>query len=381
MLSIAELVTQLYPEKEPEPLQYVADLVAENFDEFYTHTWNEIQREDLLKENIQVRLVKTLFHSQFTYDGVVSMILQSLLDWSGGDLVFEDFDEDVAAFYERLFTFLGFVNFAWISHEQQSFLLQSRCLVLAAVWNVSLYVNVQNYFARISSIVNMYEETDLFAFNIRKNESFLRGTENSDKTVAYWVNLFDVFVPGSIENKIPEFLSDTLEVTRLPEDTRKFLDKILAVYWGLQTGVIYREVTAEDALPAGMERQAPPTEKKSQEDYYIDLLYAFPKENFNIWLKDYEATAYWLIMTEKPPAFIRKILFVLLEKIDLTNIEEVQLVQSFFGRLAEGELEGIDGVLYYDESDSQFHWDEDYFYLEDASESEKKEPPRIPLEG
>lgn len=358
MFSIPYLITILYPQKKEEDLQAMVDkFFADSvlYPDYNSYSWVEVKKEDLNEEEVQFSLIKTLYQSQFSYEGIIDTIMGSLEEWTDGEIIFPDFDVDTQAFLERYYGFFGWTNFRNISFERKTFLLGGRFLILAAIWDVPIYNNVQLHFGQYAYVRGMQEDCEVFSGMISRNESELGEEGKIKKTISQWVEMFKEFEEGSLEDKVNYFMSEKMEVSRLDEKTKSILYKILTLYWGIKTGFIYREI--ENSVPAGFERKEK-RDNKSIDDNYLEILYQANPEQFEQWLGTCGETAYWMYLNKKSENFIKALIYVLFEKIDLDNDEHVVMILEFFSLLQDFGLVGAEDVLFFDESEGKFIWDE-----------------------
>ena len=91
------------------------------------------------------------------------------------------------------------------------------------------------------------------------------------------------------------------------------------------------------------------------------MLYKATAEDFSVWLESHEDAVDWIAKTQKPIEFIKKLLFILLEKVDMKNEKQIENTISFINSLNLAGLEGLDDVIYFDEEKTEFKWNEDFF--------------------
>ena len=202
MFSIPYLIAQLYPNKNLEEQQRLVDACLNNGKEYYARSWN-LDLEDLKTEAVKLNLIKVLHRKQTQSWGIVQEIMSSLEQWSDGTLIFKEFSDEDNLFYKRFYTFLGFLNFAELSTDSQIFLLRTRFLLLAIVWGVPIYTNVQEYFTKFISVKINKEDSILFSKSISNNITPLSVEGKPSHTIQEWVVLFDEFFGSSFENKTP----------------------------------------------------------------------------------------------------------------------------------------------------------------------------------
>src|SRR3989339_347632 len=231
MFSLDFILAQLYPYKKLEDLQKILDDDFRDpmlYPEYDTWTWKEVKQEDLSALEVQIRLIKTLFSTQYLYDGTVQLIMDSFEKWSkSGTIVFEGVTPDGQLFLERYYCFLGWLHFAHITYARKLYLLESRFLPLAIVWDIPVYSNTQDYFAQYIYVDGLREDSTVFADAMGRNETPLGLPEKGAKTIGEWMVIFDEFEGSSIPTRVDEFMNDKMEIQRLNEDEKKILYKII----------------------------------------------------------------------------------------------------------------------------------------------------------
>ena len=362
MFSLEQVIALLYVERDDAFREEMLALCETDGREYYETTWKVVAAKDLGDRFVQANLARTLFQSQFTYWGAVSAILKSLEDWSERTVVFSDLPYEDMKFYERYYAFLGFVNFGDIDLKRKLFLLGREFLLLACVWDLPVYVNVQEHFTRIASLGVMENDALLFLHMMQNNPTEYGDPGTIMKPLSEWITNFDdALVDSSTEglrDRVDHFFQDNVETSRLSEEQQKVLNKVFTLYWGLQGGFIWREI--EDTPAAGYELKEQ-KDGASVDENYLHLLYRANDEQFFTWLHDYEEVVYWIAVTKQPEEFIIRLFFVLLHKVDLNNMEQVQLVLQLCDALKKQGLQNVDEILYFDEKTQKFQWDEAFF--------------------
>lgn len=356
MYSITYLIARLYPDASLEEKQRLADTCWNKGREYYDRTWS-VTKDDLSKEEVQLNLVMTLFKLQFRPSGIIQSITQSLEVWSVGTIVFSDLSDRESAFYERYYTFLGFLHFDQLSIDQQIFLLGERLLPLACVWEVPIYANVQQYFVGTTSISLLQEHALTFATAIALNPTILSTPGRVQRTVGDWVRVFNQYEGKTPEGRVDEFMETNMEVSRLTEEEKKAVYSIVTLYYGLITGIIYKEIKGEDFL-RGTQRVPPVTDKRTS-DYYLELLLESDEPQFKAWLEDNGNVVEWIITTRKDNNFINHLFYIVAQRAVLEDEVQLQNLLGFLESMKNaGWSLGAD-LLYFDEKDGQFHWNPD----------------------
>ena len=240
----------------------------------------------------------------------------------------------------------------------QIYLLGSRFLLMACIWQTPIYNNVQNFFAGLISLRVMENNAIIFKEAMETNDTILKEEGKNEKTIAQWIESFVEFDEVSLDNKVDEYLASSMEVSRLSEKNKSYLGSIFTLYWGLRTGLIYTEL--DFSIAPGIEHLEK-RENKNTDDYYLQMLYKATAEDFSVWLESHEDAVDWIAKTQKPIEFIKKLLFILLEKVDMKNEKQIENTISFINSLNLAGLEGLDDVIYFDEEKTEFKWNEDFF--------------------
>lgn len=358
MFSVPFIVARLYPHKSAEQLQPFVEACVDSVDEYYSETWDVPTVTDLEQEEVQVRLVRTLFESQFTYNGVVDDIMGSFEEWTQNLVIFDMLEPEVNAFLQRYYCFLGWLNFKHIAMSRRSYLLGSRFFLMGAVWDVPLYTSVQEHFAQFRWLDLMRGDADVFSLAIEKNATQL-GTEGRvTKKISAWVEDFNAFFHVKPSEKVPAYLENSMEVSRLDEETKTLLDRILTVYYALKMGDMWRTVTDQEG--GGYEHKET-KDGLERDDYYIQILYEGGPEAIAEWLQDHEDIANWLLANQKDEEFIMKLFRVLYQHVDFGNEEVVQNLVQFANELKERGLDEIDEMVFFDENNGSFKWNDEFF--------------------
>lgn len=372
MLSIPTILSQLYPNKKEEEIKILADRCFDIGIEFYEDTWTSVGKNNLGEEQVKMNLVKTLFQSQFGYYGAVQEILTSMQKWSeDGTILFANLSVEDQDFYQYYYTLLGYLHFENISKASQILLLGSRFLLLAIVLDVPIYTNVQNYFRKYTYVAGLREDAIIFYSAIENNNTLIGSTR---KTVSEWVVKFNNFFGLSFENRVDEFFVDNVEVSGLDDNTKLILNKIFTLYYSLKGGFIWREI--EDDVPAGYERKDV-VKGKSEDDYYLEKLGQANHEQIQEWLEDYKEVVDWIFLTDKSEDFMHRLFYILTQKIDTEDIEQMHLFIEFVSALQEKEWDVGGDLFYFDENTGGFHWNDEVLEIlkseNDFLEKNKKE--------
>lgn len=359
MFSIPYIIAQLYPKRTMEDQQKLVDHCFE-LERYYEDLW-DVKKEDLVNLDVQLRLVRTLFDSQTDEAGVVLTIMDSLEEWSkDGTLLFPDLPEEAQFFYEHYYGFIGFMHFDSLGMGHQSYLLRSRFLWLACIWDVPVYSNVQHYFEQFVSVPSMKDDARMFAASIGANDMPVGVEGKAVHTIGEWTTLFNTYVGTTslehFERKVDDFMDANMEAGRMDDDTKLMLNTILTLYYGLRTGFIWREI--KDEVPAGYERKET-KDIKTQDQYYLELLSGLDAPRFDAWLADWQETATWLIAGGKERDFMNQFFFALTQKLDLANEKQTSYFVELVNALQQNGWSLGGDLLYFNEQEGKFHWNED----------------------
>ena len=356
MFSLPFIIAQLYPDKKQDELQKFVDVCVSDGREYYHRTWSRVKPDDLDEDEVKYNLIRTLYQSQQSYYGAIEEVLRSLENWSNGALTYGHISKEDNEFYQRYYCFLGWLNFPNIQIKRQLYLLQSRFLVMAAGWDVPIYTNVQDYFTQYAYVAGFKDDARMFYEAIERNR-FNIGVEGKlVRTVGEWVDLFNKSDSRTFENRVDEYFEDNLEVDRMGTEIKEILNKIFTLYYGLKGGFIWREI--KDVVPGGYE----PKKKKDGKDadeYYLELLAEADEEQFSIWLRDWETVGQWFLLTRKSDDFVNRLFYIITEKANLENDEQVENLTNFIHEMQNaGWTIGAD-LLYFDEEKMEFEWNEE----------------------
>lgn len=382
MFSLPYIVTRLFPDKTPEEQQGIVDTCEFGARNFYNVTWKDVKKENLTDSQVQIDLVRTLYDSQNSYSGDIEEILRSLEKWSGGLLIFDFADKDVNRFYQQWYCFTGFFHFANLERKRQLFLLSSRFVIMAAAWDIPLYANVQAYFARYAYVAGLEQDAEMFSTILETNDDIPIGDDGKSLyTVGEWIDMMMDTPVEDADVLVDYFMQTDMRVQRLEEDDKKVLYKILTVYYALKTGAIWREID-DGAEVSGFEPKTT-NDKKTADEYYLQLLEEANEEQLTIWLNDWREVGLWILNSGKDLDFLNRLFYVLTEKVDLANEKQVMPMLEFIHAL-QTPITGLEfggDLAYMDEKDGTFHWNKEVvdalkFYVSNPRpvESEESQP-------
>ncbi|PIR74225.1 MAG: hypothetical protein COU35_03615 [Candidatus Magasanikbacteria bacterium CG10_big_fil_rev_8_21_14_0_10_47_10] len=363
MFSIPYIIGKLYPEESVERKKQLSDTCLAQAVDYSGVSWQGATEEMMEDEMVQLNIIRTIELSQYNAadDGIMEGIMQSLEEWSSGQIVFPKRTPQTAEFLERLYPVIGYVNFSTLSTVRQSFLLGGRFLLFGCIWEVPLYAVVESAFETVAFVSTQKQMAGFMRIAMETNQQPLGTQGRGRKSIADWVRALKEFHAVRVPEKVTDYMENSLEVQRLAADDRQMLEKILTVYYALETGFIYRDIQGGDSVPPpGFEKN---TNGKPVDFYdaFLDKLYRLEPKRFAEWLSDYAAVARWLDLTGADDIYIRRLLFVLKEKIDVSNSEQISHVVGLFEELEKLGAKNINEVMYFDEQKGSFVWDEEFF--------------------
>lgn len=350
MLTFLEIITIFYPSYNLEDQKILGVKLDEETGEFYTESWKKIEQSGLVDQTIQLRLLRTLYQLQFGYyDGVGTEILRSLERWSGGSLVFDFLSPAENEFYQKLYTLIGFRCFEYVAPTTQLLLLGTRMLPLALFLKVPIYKDVERHFASTCDIEYLKADSVVMSGAIENNSTKV-GMGKSAKMISEWIKEFNKFKEKNRPNAIEEYIKKISTSEKDPE-LQEVLGEIIQLYQALITNDIWQNITYSLCIHQERGRDS----SFFPDDYYLHVLKQLP--NISSWLQDHSEVALWF--SKKPENTVKKLFSVLKEKIDLNNEEQLGLVMQLIDDLKEKKIKDIDQVLFFNEEDGEFRWNED----------------------
>lgn len=353
MFSYEELITNFFPERfEPEREVLLQKLKNDSLD-YVARDWSKIEPVQLGHEQVRLNLLHSLYEYQSGYfDGVDTEVLASLEDWSDKKMVFDFLTEDQSWFYQRYYACLGFLNFAHQKSLRQDFLLGSRFLLLAVLsGKVQIIESIRYYFAQYC-FLNIYkEDAARFADDISGNKTIIGNPGDKDsKSISEWIKIFDNFKSADEETKVEDFSKQFIEVSGLAEPLKVALEYILVLYDSLVTGKIWKNIAEDKCLH---EEKVEPQMEVDRGATYLKFLQDLP--DLNQWLVSAGQVAVWL--KTQTPDFTKKLLEAVKSKVNLADENQLHLLAQFGNILQEQKLINEE-LVYFNESDNQFHWNE-----------------------
>jgi len=326
MMTLEAIIAKIYPEKSPDELEYIFEDVFNHAVAYEPKSWQTVKKEDILKEKIQHKMIRTLFESQEGGEqGIIDMILDSLEEWSENYMLFTDFD-----------------------HELQQFCASFYALGL------DMRGYIRRNFARFCFASVYKVDAELFTKAIEDNISYI-GIEPNGATIAECGADYAKFLrsSNSANLSVADYLDNNSLSGKLDKVNLTILFKILAIYQDLKTGAIWRDINdflcVHKKLEPGESKN-----KEKEEDYYLEAL--TNASEIISWLESYMEVVTWL--KGKSTDFIKRLFKVLVKKIDLTDEKQVDLLLQLIEYLPSEYKEIFSGILYFSQADYKFHLDE-----------------------
>ncbi len=324
-------------------------MLQNNFVEYRDYdikSWLEVKKDDLKSQKVKINLVKTLYQSQFGYDGVYLEILYSLEIWSGTNLLFDDFSGEDNLFYQRFYSLLGFQNFPSIANSSQIFLLGSHCLPLAIIWGVDVRERIKESFARFCQVGIMQIDSNIFTATLTANKNpIAQKKTGEDITVSELIVEF--FSISEKDRNQDEFIAGLSLVDSDVANAKV----VLNLFDDLLTNKIWLEL--DHSLCAHKKIETKVLDFKTQ---YINLLKV--EKDLAQWVSDYENVAPWLAQNDDQ--YVTDVFLVLKDRVDLKDQNVVQDLLNMTEELHKLGKKNLE-LIYFNESDGQFYWNEKIF--------------------
>lgn len=356
MFSYEELINNFFPERSDIEREVLLQKLINDSTDYTARDWSEIVPVQLGHEQVRLNLLHTLYEYQSGYfDGVDTEILSSLEDWTDKKMVFDFLTEDQGWFYQRYYACLGFLNFSYQKSIRQDFLLGSRFLLLVVLFGkVPVIESIRFFFAHFC-FVNIYkEDAARFAADMLGNKTIVGNPDDKNsKTISEWITIFDNFKSADAETKVEDFSKQFIEVATMDEHLKVALEYILVLYDSLVTNKIWKNITEDKCLH---EEKVEPQATVDETATYLKFLQNLP--DLNQWLGSASEVAVWL--KTQAPDFIKKLLVAVKEKVNLEDENQLNLLVNFGSILQEQKLINEE-LVYFNESDNQFHWNEKIF--------------------
>ncbi len=351
MLSFRDTIDLFFLNKTSEQKDILANKLENEAVEYYADTWKSVTQSEMTLEKVQLNLLRTLYQLQFSYyAGIGNDILFSLEDWSEDTAGFLNLKEEDQIFYERFYTYFAFQTFDHLMLSRKVFLLGSRFVWYGFIWEIPVYESVQKNFVTTCDLETLRSEGALLVGALQGNGTKIT-EEGPTFTIGEWIKKFQDFLPKIAEKKIEEFINGPQTETLFEED-RKILLGILDLFSALQSENIWKNIENFFCIHEKNKKE----KATNVYDRYLHLLKQ--TNSIDIWLKDASNAAEWFISA--PVDIIKNLITILKEKVDLSNFEQVEPLSEFFHILEVQGKVPID-VLIFDESDGEFHWNENVF--------------------
>jgi len=355
MMTLEAIIAKIYPEKSPDELEYIFEDVFNHAVAYEPKSWQTVKKEDILKEKIQHKMIRTLFESQEGGEqGIIDMILDSLEEWSENYMLFTDFDHELQQFCASFYALASCINFEWLGRNRQLYILSSSFLAIILSLGLDMRGYIRRNFARFCFASVYKVDAELFTKAIEDNISYI-GIEPNGATIAECVADYAKFLrsSNSANLSVADYLDNNSLSGKLDKVNLTILFKILAIYQDLKTGAIWRDINdflcVHKKLEPGESKN-----KEKEEDYYLEAL--TNASEIISWLESYMEVVTWL--KGKSTDFIKRLFKVLVKKIDLTDEKQVDLLLQLIEYLPSEYKEIFSGILYFSQADYKFHWDE-----------------------
>lgn len=334
----------LDPKKEAEFLSTLENRVGD----YSKESWSLVTKEMLKEDIVKLRLVRTIYQSQFGYDGVIGMIMDSLDWWREeskeglGNYLLPD-DE---SFYNLFYTYLGFTFFDEYDYRRQVYLLGTHFLVLAYTLDIDVFSSIQLHFSHFCDIFESHQDTILFVAALSNNPTII-GDEFGGIEIKKVIVEIDKFIRQGNNDGVSNLINNN---EYLDENDKLILNNVLYLYQELKNDNIWKELSFNKAFHLKMKNF--PSLK--EEEIYLKLIEQI--KDMNIWLNDYPEVVIWLKTKNFDQQVISKMFKIIKGKTDQTNFDQMSLVLNFFWELSNNGLWAKDVPLYYDEKAFQFYW-------------------------
>ncbi len=338
MYSIDELSILFLPNSLPQEQQAFALACEDKAVDYDSRSWGAVQDFELNTNQIKLNLVRTVFQVQENYDGVVNEILNSLEIWSDQTLVFSDFSDDDQLFVERIYAFLAFAHFTYLPSVRQIFVLGSRILTLAAIWNLPIISRVERHFARFCNLEILSQDAGLFAKAIENNPTLLTETE----TVSVIVQKYR---DAGLAADPTDYLESLKKTETLDDVLAEAFWIILTLYHGLVTETIWKYINYSICLHAK-------TDKAEFDPIAFYLHRLEQTSDLHDWIQDHEEIAEWA--KDKDTATVKNLLKIVKNKFSAET--DFEAILNLTGSLAaQGHPEAAE-IFYFAEAEGKFIW-------------------------
>lgn len=347
MFTLFELNKILLPQLSDAELDLMLQNDLADYQDYNIKSWLEVKPEDLKSKKVKINLLKTLYQSQFGYDGVYLEILRSLEKWSGGNITFESLSGEDILFYQRFYSLLGFQNFPFISTSTQIFLVGSFCLPLAIVWGVDVRERVKESFARFCQLGILQIDSDIFTSALTANNNPI-AQKNNGEDISVGELVVEYFSLPEEDRNVDKFIS-SLGLMSSDINNAKI---ILNLFGDLLTNKIWLEIDHSLCTHKKIETKLP--DFKTQ---YLNLLKS--EKDLGEWINDYANVVPWL--AQKDDQYLVDLFKIVKDRVNLKDQNLVQDLLSFIEELHKSGKSDLE-IIYFNEADNQFHWNEKIFF-------------------
>jgi hypothetical protein len=179
------------------------------------------------------------------------------------------------------------------------------------------------------------------------------GGGNAKNSIAEWIQDYNNFIIKSkSSNSLEDYFKIKDKFKELSGKDMEIIKEIIFIFDELKTGKIWRDITQFRCA----HKKSDHKESFDPNQHYLQRLSEI--KNIDFWLQDYMVVADWLV--GKPGSFLKDLFAILKKKIDLSKEEQIQNLLNLSEQLKNKKIIK-DDVIFFNESDNQFHWNEDFF--------------------
>jgi predicted RNA methylase len=176
---------------------------------------------------------------------------------------------------------------------------------------------------------------------------------NAKNSIAEWIQDYNNFIIKSkSSNSLEDYFKIKDKFKELSGKDMEIIKEIIFIFDELKTGKIWRDITQFRCA----HKKSDHKESFDPNQHYLQRLSEI--KNIDFWLQDYMVVADWLV--GKPGSFLKDLFSILKKKIDLSKEEQIQNLLNLSEQLKNKKIIK-DDVIFFNESDNQFHWNEDFF--------------------
>ena len=327
-----------------ETIQYLRGLSENNEAWFYGDQIDPltINSDTLIDKSFVAQLLFSinLWHTGYHVQPVLRL-LQKFEEYTNGDFLFKELNDNTAAFYSR-YCLLLFVNyFENLYDDWQSYFFNSIYLQLAIVLGIKLDEPIQRAVDYHFTIADRRELTTEYAVRLYENPIEIgRDLENNGTKIGYWIDQFRLFSKKKFSAiDLLNFMNSTERWKNTLPKEKIIIREMLYLYTALiGTQFIVPEAQIAKKIKPAEIKISPPAPKLQ------------PKTQPKPQPKPVKSI---------PPGAkeIRKIIDAQFPKDKKGNYIDISGVFAKLGELAEqyGDV-GINELLYWDEVKGKFWW-------------------------